>query len=280
MPRRSLESPDTMAKEPRRKGRRKAVPVTELNTEEVWVRYKETGEHRLFQELIERHQQVVRFVAERIHATLPRSVDVDDLASAGNFGLMDAIQKFDLERGIKFKTYCSSRIRGAILDWLRSQDWVPRLVRQRAARMERIEREWLTVHGRQPTWAELARELEVHEKDIPREIKKAVPKAILNVSDRRATSSEDGDRHIDGLTESTEVDPSDQAHRRDLMTALTRTLTPKERRILEMYYLDGLTLREIGIELQLTESRVCQIHSNVIQRLRERLGPLREQFPA
>ncbi|KAA3609427.1 MAG: FliA/WhiG family RNA polymerase sigma factor [Planctomycetota bacterium] len=252
----------------------------ELTTEELWERFKDHGEKDLKKVLIERHQPLVRYVAERICATLPKSVDVDDLIQEGNFGLMDAINKFDHQRGIKFKTYCSARIRGAILDALRSQDWVPRLVRQRASRLEAIQRQWMSQCGREPTQAELAEALQVEEGQVPKEVGKARPHNILNVSDRRTPPGEDNESQLESLAESAEVNPADLAHRKDLMEVLTRTLTPKETRILRLYYLQGLTLREIGEKMELTESRVCQIHSNVIKRLRKRLQSTDEHFQA
>ena len=244
-----------------------------LTTEELWVRFKDTGEPAIKAELVERHATLVRYVAERICSNLPRSVDVDDLVQEGNFGLMDAIEKFDLDRGIKFKTYCSTRIRGAILDALRSQDWVPRLVRQRAAKLDRVRQDWLARYGCEPTNSELARALEVEERDLHGAMKKAAPRAMLNLSDRRTKDSSETEPQMDSLGESSEPSPLDRAHRTDLLEVLTRNLTPKEKGILHMYYLEGLTLREIGQRLALTESRVCQIHSNILKRLRDRLDP-------
>lgn len=249
-----------------------------MKAEELWRRYRETGDPRIKQEIVVRHQTLVRYVAERVCQNLPPSVEVDDLIQDGNFGLMDAIERFDLDRGIKFKTYCSSRIRGAILDALRTQDWVPRLVRQRAAKLERIQRQWLSRYGREPSQAELAEALAVEEPQVARELAKATPRAILNVSDRRLPAGEGGEAPLEVLAESREMDPAEAIQRRDLMEELTRSLTPKERTILYLYYREGLTLREIGEHLALTESRVCQIHSNVITRLRERLASRGDQY--
>ncbi len=265
----------------RRGPRRPAVTREELasmKAEELWRRYKETGDPLLKQEIVVRHQPLVRYVAERLCMNLPPSVEVDDLIQDGNFGLMDAIEKFDLERGIKFKTYCSSRIRGAILDALRTQDWVPRLVRQRAARLERIQRQWLSRYGREPSQAELAEALAVGETELGRELAKATPRAILNVSDRRLPAGDGGETPLEVIAESRERNPAEAILGRDMMEELTRSLTPKERTILYLYYREGLTLREIGEHLSLTESRVCQIHSNIITRLRERLASRRDQY--
>ena len=129
--------------------------------EKLWVDYKETRDPLLRNKLIERYYPLVRYIGERLLSTLPRSIELDDLTSAGFFGLMDAIDGFDLTRGIKFKTYCTTRVRGSILDELRSQDWVPRLVRLKA---NKISRAWKTLEarfGREPTEVEMAELLEI-----------------------------------------------------------------------------------------------------------------------
>jgi RNA polymerase sigma factor FliA len=242
-------------------------------TEDLWKEFKETGCHELKKELIRRYQALVRFTAERMGASLPKSVDVDDLAQEGNFGLMDAIEKFDPERGIKFKTYCSTRIRGSILDALRSQDWVPRLARTRANKAEKVRQQFMSEEGREPTDKELADHLEL---DVTA-LNKARARSMLNLSDRRQDSSE-GRASIDTLSESGESNPFDLVNRRDMMSVITRSLSEKEKSILYMYYIDGLNLREIGERMALTESRVCQIHGNVIRRLRERLKGSADNF--
>ena len=131
-------------KEPKKSAKKREVDLTTLQTEQIWELYhaarakKNTTElERLRNSLLERHQPLVRYIAERLLQTLPKSIELDDLMSWGNFGLMDAIRGFEPERNIKFKTYCTTRIRGAILDQLRSQDWVPRLVRLKASKIDR-----------------------------------------------------------------------------------------------------------------------------------------------
>ena len=245
----------------------------ELTTEELCVRYLKTGEQKWKNLVVEKHARLVRFIAERMCAKLPKSVDADDLAQEGTFGLMDAIDKFDPDRNIKFKTYCSTRIRGAILDALRSQDWVPRLVRQRATKLERARQAWLSRYGCEPTDAELSRALEVDESELDTTIKKATPRSILSISDRAPNRSDEPTIGIDSIGESGTLNPAEKVQADDRWSSMVKNLGDKEKLILHGYYQDGLTLREIGERLGITESRVCQIHSNVLKRLRERLEP-------
>ncbi|MAG55488.1 MAG: FliA/WhiG family RNA polymerase sigma factor [Planctomycetes bacterium] len=241
--------------------------------EELWVKYKKTRDPNLRNKLIERYYPLVRYISERLLSTLPRSIELDDLTSAGLFGLMDAIEGFDLTRGIKFKTYCTTRVRGSILDELRSQDWVPRLVRLKA---NKISRAWKMLEarlGRDPTEYEMAEELGISMKEFRDMADEANPVTIYSLSDKFDDSQADGGMEkseviADRRTES----PLECLNRRDVIEVLTKNLSQKEKRIVIMYYYEGLTMKEIGRILDLTESRVCQIHSNVISRLKERIA--------
>ena len=255
--------------------------LEEIPTEELWTLYREQASKTGAQEaekldllrntLIERHYPLVRYIAERLLQTLPKSIELDDLVSAGLFGLMDAIRGFDASRGIKFKTYCSTRIRGAILDQLRSQDWVPRLVRLKASRIERALQRLTAEYGREPTHSELAKVLEMDHQDLVKEIQEARAKTMFSLSEK--WEDEDGSvEKVEVLEDKTATDPVTEMNRRDLMGFITRALTHKERFIIEQYYQYGHTMREIGEMLALTESRVCQIHSNVMSRLKGLLG--------
>ncbi|MFH1999187.1 MAG: sigma-70 family RNA polymerase sigma factor, partial [Planctomycetota bacterium] len=137
-----------------KRGRKKKNPD---NLEDIWKIYKKTHDENLRNVLIEKHMPLVKYISERLLLTLPKSIELDDLISAGVFGLMDAIDGFDLERGIKFKTYCTTRIRGSILDELRSQDWVPRLVRLKAHQINKALKTLEMNHGREPTDYEMAK---------------------------------------------------------------------------------------------------------------------------
>ncbi|MEM7308409.1 MAG: FliA/WhiG family RNA polymerase sigma factor [Planctomycetota bacterium] len=269
------------AKKTTKKGSTGDPTLDEAPTEELWTLYRKeadavkgVGSPRLDElrnALIERHYPLVRYIAERLLQTLPKSIELDDLISAGLFGLMDAIRGFDASRGIKFKTYCSTRIRGAILDQLRSQDWVPRLVRLKATKIERALQKLTAEFGREPTHAELARNLEMEHDTLVMEIQEARAKTMFSLSEK--WEDDDGSvEKVEVLEDRTAIDPVGELNRRDLMGFITRSLTHKERFIIEQYYQYGHTMREIGEMLALTESRVCQIHSNVMGRLKSLLG--------
>jgi RNA polymerase sigma factor for flagellar operon FliA len=255
----------------------------DLPTEEIWTLYRRASRSKvrdaawieeLRNVLMELHYPLVRHIAERLLQTLPKSIELDDLVSAGLFGLMDAIRGFDPERGIKFKTYCTTRIRGSILDQLRSQDWVPRLVRLKAGRIERALHRLQGEYGREPTHAELARELDMDHGELASEILNSRAKTMFSLSERWDDRDDDSPMEkMDIVEDKTSVDPIGELNRRDLMIYITRSLTHKERFIIEQYYQVGHTMREIGEMLALTESRVCQIHSNVMTRLKNLLGP-------
>jgi RNA polymerase sigma factor for flagellar operon FliA len=223
-------------------------------------------------ELIERYHPLVRYIAERLLQTLPKSIELDDLISAGQFGLMDAIRGFDPARGIKFKTYCSTRVRGSILDQLRSQDWVPRLVRLRASKIDRAYQRLTGEFGREPTHAELARELEMDHAELTLEMEQAQARTMFSLSEKWDDDDDGSVEKVDIIEDHGAVDPVNELNRHDLMRYITRSLTHKERFIIEQYYQYGHTMREMGEMLTLTESRVCQIHSNVMGRLKSLLG--------
>jgi RNA polymerase sigma factor for flagellar operon FliA len=253
-----------------------AAANSDATTDELWREFKATGREELRNLLIEKYYSMVRHIAERVLQTLPKSIDVDELSSAGVTGLMDAINGFDLSRGIKFKTYCTTRIRGSILDHLRAQDFVPRLVRLKAHRVERAIHELEAQLGRRPTDFELAQHLKIPLSRLETEMQDSSPRAMLSLSDRWDDDDEErGGEKAEMIEDKRTEDPVFSTHRRDLMDVITRNLTKKERQIFVMYYQDGLTMREIGEILKLTESRVCQIHSNVVARLKGQLDSIR-----
>jgi RNA polymerase sigma factor FliA len=254
-----------------------------LPTEEIWTLYRraiavrprdEKRIEELRNVLMELHYPLVRHIAERLLQTLPKSIELDDLVSAGLFGLMDAIRGFDPDRGIKFKTYCTTRIRGSILDQLRSQDWVPRLVRLKAARIEKALHRLQGEYGREPTHAELASSLQMEHDELVCEISNARARTMFSLSERWDERDDDSSMEkVEVIEDRTAIDPIGELNKRDMLNYITRSLTHKERFIIEQYYQVGHTMREIGEMLALTESRVCQIHSNVMSRLKSLLEP-------
>ena len=186
---------------------------------------------------------------------------------------MDAIRGFDPDRNIKFKTYCTTRIRGSILDQLRSQDWVPRLVRLKAGRIDKTLQRLTGEYGREPTHAELAAALQMDHTELTTEMNSASAKTMFSLSEKWEDRDDDSSiEKVDILEDRRAIDPIGELHRRDMMDFITRSLTHKERFIITQYYQVGHTMREIGEMLELTESRVCQIHSNVMSRLKGLLG--------
>jgi RNA polymerase sigma factor for flagellar operon FliA len=185
---------------------------------------------------------------------------------------MDAIDGFDLSRGIKFKTYCTTRIRGSILDELRSQDWVPRLVRLKAHRLEKALRQLEGELGRTPNEFELSEAMGLTLTELHATEAEANARTIFSLSEKWDDGDDDKEMEkVEILADKKGPDPVQCIHQRDLLDVITRSLTKKERLIVIMYYYEGLTMREIGEIMQLTESRVCQIHSNVMARLKSQL---------
>jgi RNA polymerase sigma factor for flagellar operon FliA len=240
---------------------------------ELWEEFKTSGHESLRNRLIEHYLPLVRYTADRMVTKLPASVDVGDLYSAGVFGLMDAINNFDIDRGIKFKTYCSTRIHGAIVDALRQDDWVPRLVRNKANKVDRAVRELETLLGRQPDDVELAAHLEMSLEELDQLLRSGTPATLMSLSERWG-DDESGKsmQAVDAIADEREECPVDRIAANDFMELVTRHLSMKERMIVMLYYFDELTMREIGMILDLSESRVCQIHARIVKKLRAELG--------
>jgi RNA polymerase sigma factor for flagellar operon FliA len=240
------------------------------NAAKVWREYKRSGGLALRNKLMEAYMPIVRYNAERIGAKLPQEVDNEDLMSAGVFGLIDAIEAFDLKRGIKFETYCAPRIRGAILDELRSLDWVPRLVRSRSTKLGRVQAELQYLLGREPTESEIAEWLEITPEEYEK-LRKAAS-AVTQVSLSRKHGETDSNREvceIDVLEDKRGRDPVRELQRKDLRDLLTRGFSRAERLIVVLYYYEEMTMKEIGQILDLSESRVSQMHSAILERLKE-----------
>lgn len=239
----------------------------------AWREYKKNADETLRNRLVEHYLYLVRFTAERIGAKLPDEVDVDDLMSAGIFGLVDAVDSFDLERGVKFETFCSLRIRGAILDELRGMDWVPRLVRHRSAKLDESRRALEVELGRFPSDDELAKRLRLSRAHFDKLKKDAAAVSVVSLSQcfsDAESNREGGEMEI--LPDERSIDPVTEAQKTDVREFITRNLSRAEKLILLLYYYEQMTMKEIGATLDLSESRVSQMHSALILRLRQELG--------
>lgn len=246
---------------------------------DVWKEYKKTRSEQLRNVLMEHYLHLVRFNAERIHVKLPDEVELDDLMSVGIFGLMDAIAAFDLDRGVKFETYSAPRIRGAILDELRSMDWVPRLVRSRAHKLDNATRNLEVQLGRAPTQKELAEHMGLPMSELEKIVKDANAVGLVSLSRKYYETDSNKDvREIDVLEDRRGADPVREIQRKDLKELITRGLSRAERLIIILYYFEEMTMKEIGQTLDLSESRVSQMHSSILARLKAQMAERKREF--
>jgi RNA polymerase sigma factor FliA len=225
-----------------------------------WHRWCSQRDQRARERLIVHYSPLVKFVAGRLGAGLPNSVDVGDLIGSGVFGLMDAIDRFEPDRGVKFETYAIPRIRGAILDGLRSLDWVPRSVRTRSRAVQDAMAQLEVRLQRVPTDEELAEELGVTPEELQRWLANIAVATVGPLDHLVASGTEPGPHAV-----------VEDAELRHTMRHELRRLPERERTVLALYYDEGLTLSEIGDILGVTESRVSQIHTKAVLQLRSRL---------
>lgn len=255
-----------------------------MPTADVWAEYQRTHSQVIRNYFWEKHLHLVRYIAERTYARLPDEVDVNDLISAGQFGLMDSIDGFDPHRGVKFETFCAARIKGAILDELRAMDWVPRLVRHRSSKVDQARHAFHMVYGRMPTQDELSSRLGVEGEEFEKIDRDS--KAVSTVSLNRKCFQSDGNKdvtEIDVIKDDSQRNPLGETQRRDIKELITKGLSRAERLIVILYYYEEMTMKEIGATLDLSESRVSQMHSSILLRLKaqmqhreEELEPTRE----
>ena len=236
------------------------------------------GEAR--ERIIEDFAPRVRYIAQRIAARLPAHIDLGDLISSGVIGLIDAIEKFDPSKKVKFETYAEFRIRGAILDELRSLDWVPRSVRQKGAQLEKAYYELQSQLGRPPDEEDVARALSLSVEEVHDMIGEVKGVSILSLDELRENGyQDDGETKLaDSLASDLESPGRSIAWKeiREVLVEGVENLPERERMVLSLYYYEELTMKEIAQVLEITESRVSQIHTKAILRLRGRLRSLRD----
>lgn len=235
----------------------------------LWEAYSKTKDLGIREELILKYTYLVKFVAGRLYASYGSNVEFDDLFSYGIFGLIDAIDKFDVARGVKFDTYAQLRIRGAIIDQLREIDWLPRSVRQKSKEIEKAYFEMESKLGRPATDEEMANSFGLSIEDFQKKIQNITTYSIVSLDDlleqkREVTSSEE-DKQTEtpeSLIENTEV--------KEILVEAIGTLPEKEKKVVSLYYYDELTYKEIGKLLSISESRVSQLHTKAIIRLKNK----------
>lgn len=246
------------------------------STADLWQQYTSKPDLATRERLVLEYLPLVKYVVGRLAVTLPPTVDADDLLGYGVMGLIMAIERFSPEKGFKFETFAISRIRGAVIDELRSQDWLPRSVRQKAKELEATIRGLENELGRTASDQELASRLGVGVDDLPRSLSE-ITAPVLSL-DELVSTSDDGQKlsWLDTLPDD-RLGPAAQLDHEAMLDVLGQAidmLPERERLLVSLYYHEGLTLKEIGAVLGVTESRVCQLHGQAVARLRTRINQL------
>ncbi len=248
----------------------------DVDENRLWQEYKKTGDMEIREHFVKQYAPLVKYVAGKVAIGMPNNTDFDDLVSDGVIGLLDAIEKYEPSRGIKFKTYAVTRIRGAIFDGLRERDWIPRSIRQKAKEIENTIKELELKLGRSAEDEEIAVAMGISLEDFQ--------KAMLNVSGTTVMSlndmwhSNNDDEHVsmlDRLEGPESLSPDVLVEREEIKKVIMRaidSLPQKEKEVLVLYYYEDLTLKEIGEVLDVTESRVSQLHTKAIMRLKSKLS--------
>ncbi|HCC36174.1 MAG TPA: RNA polymerase sigma factor WhiG [Treponema sp.] len=255
--------------------------VPEQKTEEeLWQRYRRTKEPAIREAFIKQYAPLVKYVAGKVAMGMPHNVEFDDLVGFGVFGLIDAIDKYDPEKKVKFKTYAVTRIRGAIFDELRQIDWVPRSVRQKTREIESAVSSLEAQLGRTASDQEIAGALGMNEADYLKTIQKISGTSILSLNDVWFSGDENDKVAIgDSIESPSSLNPDVMVEKDEIRRVIVEAindLPDKEKKILVLYYYEDLTLKDIGRVLEVTESRVSQLHTKAILRLRSKLTNIRK----
>ena len=259
--------------------------VKAVELRDLWRRYKDDGDERARERLVVAYSPLVKFIAGRMASGLPSHVEEGDLISYGLLGLIGAIERFDLEREIKFETFAVARVKGAIIDELRSLDWVPRSVRARARDVEKANAKLEGKLQRSPTDEEMAEELKITVEDFQNALLEIANSSVLALDDLWTFADPEGGGGqisvLDTITDPNAVDPESEAQSsevKDRLADAIESLPERERLVIALYYYENLTLREIGEVLGVTESRVSQIHTKAVLALRSRFAARTEEI--
>lgn len=258
-----------------------ATQVLDENEEiELWKEFKKTKSVAIRDRLIRQYMPLVKWVAGRVSSGMPDSVEFDDLVGFGQFGLLDAINKFDVEKGVKFKTYASTRIRGAIFDELREMDWVPRSVRQKSKEIEEAIVELEAKLGRTASDAEIAKSMNMTEAEYQNTIMKVSGTSVLSLND--VWYSGDDSEHIsigDSIEAPNSLNPDVIVEREEVRRVIIQAieeLPENEKMVIVLYYHEDLSFKEIGQVLNVSESRISQLHTKANLRLRAKLTSVKK----
>ncbi len=254
--------------------------LQDKSEEELWVLFKQNRDPKIRDLFVKQYAPLVKYVAGKVAMGMPNNVEFDDLVGFGVFGLFDAIKKFDPDKHVKFKTYAVTRIRGAIFDELRSIDWVPRSVRQKTREIEDTIHRLESSLGRAATDQELADELRMTTKEFQKTMMKISGTSILSLNDVWYTG-DDNDKVsiVDSIESPSSLNPDIIVEKDEIKRVIVQAITElpeKEKKVLVLYYYEDLTLKEIGKILEVTESRISQLHTKAIMRLRSKLTNIKK----
>ena len=243
-----------------------------VDTDKLWSEYQKKPTQEIREQLILAYAQLVKLVAGRLSMYLGHNVEYDDLVSYGIFGLIDAIDKFDMTKNVKFETYASLRIRGAILDQIRKMDWIPRTVRQRQRKIDEAIKQVEIRTGKTATDEEIALELGVSEDEL---VNWQSQLKVTNVVSLSEFEEQGQEPTMETTNKNRFLQPEEVIEEQELKQKLIESLellTEKERRVIELYYYEDLTLKEISFVLEVSESRVSQLHTKALLKMRKKMG--------
>jgi RNA polymerase sigma factor for flagellar operon FliA len=255
-------------------------PLDEKTEDELWQEYRQNKNPKIRDAFIRQYAPLVKYVAGKVYDGMPATVEFDDLVSYGTFGLLDAIEKFDPEQNVKFKTYAVVRIRGAIFDELRSTDWVPRSVRQKIREVEEAISSLEAQLGRPVSDQEIAGYLKIDENEFVKMMVKISGTSVLSLNEVWFSGDENDKVSIQDSIEGPEaLKPDVEIERKEIQRIVfdvINQLPEKEKKIIILYHYEDLTLKEIGQVLDITESRVSQLHSKAMLRIKAKLTNVRK----
>lgn len=257
------------------------MPINDEKEEDnLWDEFKKTKSPALRDKFIRQYMPLVKYVAGKVAVGMPNSVEYDDLVGFGQFGLIDAINKYDTSKNVKFKTYAVTRIRGSIFDELRQIDWVPRSVRQKSREIEDAVVTLESRLGRTATDSEIASSLNMSESEYHRTVMKVSGTSILSLNDVWYTGDDNDNMSIGNNIESpTSLNPDVIAEREEIRKVIAKAISElpeKEKMVIVLYYHEDLTFKEIGEVLEVSESRISQLNAKANERLKSKLTNLRK----